>query len=43
MLKLRFSADDQGIGPEEDREIEVLAYVGLGLASEIRIDGRGAG
>ena len=25
VLKLHFSADDQGIAPEEDREIETLA------------------
>ena len=42
VLKLRFSADDQGIALEKDREIEVPAYIELGLASEIRTDGRGA-
>ena len=25
VLKLRFSADDQGVAPEDDREIEALA------------------
>ena len=25
VLKLQFSADDQGIAPEEDREVETLA------------------